>query len=283
VNRGGRCSNSAATASAWFGLPMRASISFCSAAKPVSRSTRPARSSSRLAARMACGLRPAIVAGQLEGGLARIGIDPGRQAQRHGLLAAHDAAGEGQLLGHVPADELGEQLAARHVGYQAPPDLQHRHPRVRRDDPDVGAERDLQAAAERVPGDGRDDRDGNLGPDVRRALPGRPGRTTAAGRSTWALSRSPFRMAWNMPKSRPAQKSGPSPDSTTARTRGSALSRSPAATRPANIAPSSALRFSGRVSRTSATPSVISRDPLFGHPTLTAAARLASAGVQVTG
>ena len=77
------------------------------------------------------------------------------------------------------------------------------------------------------------------------------------GRSTRALSRSPSRMAWNEPKSRPAQKSGPAPDRTTARTPGSALSRSPAATRPANIAPSRALRFSGLLSRTSATPSVI--------------------------
>ena len=64
-------------------------------------------------------------------------------------------------------------------------------------------------------------------------------------------------IAWNAPKSRPAQKSGPSPDSTTARTPGSDLSRSPAVIRPANIALSSALRFSGRFSRTSATPSVI--------------------------
>jgi len=78
------------------------------------------------------------------------------------------------------------------------------------------------------------------------------------GSSTRALSRSPSRIAANEPKSRPAQKSGPSPDSTTARAPGSDLSRSPAVTRPANIAPSRALRFSGRFSRTSATPSVIS-------------------------
>src|SRR5689334_24549891 len=64
-------------------------------------------------------------------------------------------------------------------------------------------------------------------------------------------------MAWNAPKSRPAQKSGPSPDSTTARTPGSVLSRSPVVIRPANIALSRALRLSGRFSRTSATPSVI--------------------------
>ena len=78
------------------------------------------------------------------------------------------------------------------------------------------------------------------------------------GSSTRALSRSPSRIAANEPKSRPAQKSGPSPDSTTARTAGSDLSRSPAMTSPANIAPSRALRFSGRFRRTSATPSTIS-------------------------
>src|SRR5580693_1805149 len=77
------------------------------------------------------------------------------------------------------------------------------------------------------------------------------------GRSTWTLSSSPARIAWKAPKSRPAQKSGPSPDNTTARSPGSDLSRSPAATRPANMAASRALRFSGRVSRTSATPSVM--------------------------
>src|SRR5450755_3315591 len=37
--------------------------------------------------------------GQLQGGLARVRINPGGQAQRHGLLAAHTPAGEGQLLG----------------------------------------------------------------------------------------------------------------------------------------------------------------------------------------
>ena len=73
-----------------------------------------------------------------------------------------------------------------------------------------------------------------------------------------AESRSPFAIARNEPKSRPAQKSGPSPESTTTRTAGSAFSCSPVWTRPSNMAGSSALRFSGRASRTSATPSVIS-------------------------
>jgi PII-like signaling protein len=118
-------------------------------------------------------------AGQFQRGLARVGIDLGRQAQRHGLLAAHDAPGEGQFLGDVPADELGQHLAAGHVWHQAPPDLHHRQPRVRRDDADVGAERDLQAAAQRIAGHGRDDRNGDLRPDVRGPLSGGPGRPGA--------------------------------------------------------------------------------------------------------
>src|SRR6185437_13901636 len=75
---------------------------------------------------------------------------------------------------------------------------------------------------------------------------------------TPSLSRWPSRIAWNEPKSRPAQKSWPSPESTTARTPGSDRRRSPVLISPANMAISSALRFSGRASRTSATPSVIS-------------------------
>ena len=116
-------------------------------------------------------------AGQLERCLPGVGVGPGGQAQRDGLGAAHHAAGEGQLLGHVPADQLGQELAAGHVGDQAPPDLQHRHPRVRCHDADVGAERDLQAAAQGVAGHRRDDRDGQFGPDVSGALPGGPRRS----------------------------------------------------------------------------------------------------------
>ncbi len=63
-------------------------------------------------------------------------------------------------------------------------------------------------------------------------------------------------MAWKEVKSRPAQKPRPSPDSTTARTDGSLPTRSPASTRASNMAGSRALSFSGRLSRTSATPDV---------------------------
>ena len=61
-------------------------------------------------------------------------------------------------------------------------------------------------------------------------------------------------MAWKLAKSRPAQNPRPSPDSTTARTAGSALRLSPASTSPLNMAPSTAFILSGRLRRTSATP-----------------------------
>ena len=61
-------------------------------------------------------------------------------------------------------------------------------------------------------------------------------------------------IAWNAEKSSPAQNARPSPDSTTARTDGSAFSASPASTMAANMAPSRALSLSGRLRRTSATP-----------------------------
>ena len=61
-------------------------------------------------------------------------------------------------------------------------------------------------------------------------------------------------IAWNEPKSRPAQKARPSPDSTTARTDGSVFSASPVSTSAEKSAPSSAFIFSGRFIRTSATP-----------------------------
>ena len=64
----------------------------------------------------------------------------------------------------------------------------------------------------------------------------------------------PDAIVWKAAKSSPAQNDSPSPDSTTTRTAGSLFSCSPAAASAANIAPSSALRLSGRLRRTSATP-----------------------------
>src|SRR5215207_2719451 len=77
---------------------------------------------------------------------------------------------------------------------------------------------------------------------------------SSAGASFGAAVRSPLAIALNAEKSSPAQNDSPSPDSTTTRTSGIDFSCSPASRSPANIAPSSALRFSGRFMRTSAMP-----------------------------
>ena len=77
-----------------------------------------------------------------------------------------------------------------------------------------------------------------------------------AVRSPLAARRSPASsIAWNDVKSSPAQNARPSPESTTARTDGSAATARAASGIAANIAGSSAFIFSGRLSRTSATPS----------------------------
>jgi len=64
----------------------------------------------------------------------------------------------------------------------------------------------------------------------------------------------PSAIDWNDEKSSPAQNDGPSPLSTTARSPGACFSDSPASFSAANMAPSSALRLSGRFRRTSAMP-----------------------------
>src|SRR5262249_2983416 len=91
-----------------------------------------------------------------------------------------------------------------------------------------------------------------------------------------ADSRSPSRIAWNEPKSSPAQKSGPSPDSTTARSPGSVFSRSPAAPAPPNSAGSGGLRFSGGSTGTSAPPPARVPAPRPGVPISLVASLVAS-------
>jgi PII-like signaling protein len=258
VNRGGRWPNSAATASAWFGRPMRAPISCCSAAKPVSKSTRPARSSSRLAARMASGLRPAMLRASSRaawrGSGSTLVARPSATAssprttrpEKVSSLATSRPTSSGSSWLPVMSGTRPHLISSTDIRASGATMRMSAPSAICRPPPSAlpvtaamtGTGISVQTYAARCP--------------VARAGPW-PG-----GRSTRALSRSPSRIAANEPKSRPAQKSGPSPDSTTARTPGSDLSRSPAVTRPANIAPSRALRLSGRASRTSATPLVIS-------------------------
>ena len=78
--------------------------------------------------------------------------------------------------------------------------------------------------------------------------------TSRAGRSS-AAAFPPPAMASKLPKSRPAQKPRPSPESTTTRTDASPFSPSPASATAWNMAGSMAFSLSGRFRRTSATPS----------------------------
>ncbi len=244
---------------------MRAPISFCSAAKPVSRSTRPARSRSRLAARMACGLRRAMEwassrAARRGSGSTRV-ARPSATASwpltmrpvKVSSLATSRPTSSGSSWVPVMSGTRPHLISST--------DIRASGVTMRRSAPSATCSPPPRAfpVTAAMTGTGTSVHTYAARCPAPLAGPRGPGRAepSPGGRSTWALGRSPSRMARNQPKSRPAQKSGPSPDSTTARTRGSALSRSPAATRPANIAPSRALRFSGRVRRTSATPSVI--------------------------
>ena len=140
-------------------------------------------------------------------------------------------------------------------------------------DAQVGAEGDLQSAAQAVAPHRGDDRHRELGPPVRRLLrevrdasvgapdgPEVSGGVALLGRHVGAtVDRAPPSpaMAMNPEKSRPALNARPSPDSTTARTDASRASRAAVSTSATNMSPSRALSLSGRFSRTSATPSSI--------------------------
>ena len=71
----------------------------------------------------------------------------GDETELGGLDAADHPAREGQLLGDVGPHDVLQQLRAGHVGDQTPDDLAHGESGFRVDDAQVGAERDLEAAA----------------------------------------------------------------------------------------------------------------------------------------
>ena len=120
---------------------------------------------------------------------------------------------------------LGQELGAGHVGDQAPAHLEHRHLHVGRDDADVGAEGDLEPAAEGDAVDGGDDRR-RASPATRTPPAGPVGDARRPGgrASRSSTGRADRRRRWPSPgttRSRdPAQNARPSPDSTTARTAG---------------------------------------------------------------
>ncbi len=126
--------------------------------------------SMRLAARIASGLLPAI--SRATSKAAARGSSQIRVARpvAHGLLRREDAPGIGELAQDVVAHQAGKDRRARHVGHQAPFDLHDRHPRIGREKAHVGAERELEAAAERHALDRGDHRHRKLPPAPHRLL-----------------------------------------------------------------------------------------------------------------
>ena len=170
AKEGARFSKKAATASTWLGVPISDPIVWRSSAYCWASGTRPDCSSSRFVPRMAPGLLPAISRASARASASGSSLARVHRPSAHRLGARHVAAGPGQLLGHVDADEARQRGRGGHVGRQAPADLEHRQLGLGVDDADVGAERDLQAATEAVPVHRGDDRHRHLGPPVGRLL-----------------------------------------------------------------------------------------------------------------
>ena len=87
-------------------------------------------------------------------------MEAGGEAVSQRFGAGEDPAGQAELADHVGAGKFAHERNAGHVRDEAPFDLHDREARVRRDVADVGAERDLEAAAERDAMDRDDDRNG---------------------------------------------------------------------------------------------------------------------------
>ena len=85
------------------------------------------------------------------------------QADRQRLVGLDEPAGEDQVLGPARADQAGQPLGAAGARDDAEQHLGLAERGVVGGDPDVGAQRELAAAAERVAGDRRDDGLGDPG------------------------------------------------------------------------------------------------------------------------
>ena len=119
-------------------------------------------------------------------------------------------AGEDQVLGPGRADQPGQPLGAAGAGDQAEQDLRLAELGVLGGDPEVGAQRQLAAAAQRVAGDRGDHRLGD---------PGHRGERVLEARRS-AATMSSYHMACISLMSAPAANTFSPPYSTTARTSG---------------------------------------------------------------
>ena len=137
-----------------------------------------ARSTSRplftacLAARSARAGPAAYWADQVLRGLVDLGVrhDLVGEPDRQGLGRGHVPAGEDEVLRPGGADQPRQPLRAARAGDDAEQDLRLADLRRLAEHPEVGAEGKLKPAAERVPGDGGDDRLGDVSDVVQRRL-----------------------------------------------------------------------------------------------------------------
>ena len=157
-------------ASTWFGRPMSEPITRRSSANCCGRRAMEQPVEQRLRTAHRVGAAPGDVAGQCHRVVVRRLGQAGGDADRVRLAAVEHAGGERELLGHVGAHQLRQHERAGHVGHQAPVHLAHAQLRVGVHDADVGAQRDLDAAAECVAVHRSDDRDRHLLPHPRHLL-----------------------------------------------------------------------------------------------------------------
>ena len=118
-----------------------------------------------------------VLGDQVLRGLVDLGVrhDLVGEPDRQRLGGGHLPAGEDQVLRLRRADQPRQPLRAARAGDDAEQDLRLADLRALAEHPEVGAQREFEPAAERVAGDGRDDRLGDVRDDVERGLErGRP-------------------------------------------------------------------------------------------------------------
>ena len=148
----------ARTASIWLGEPIRPTCSSVSSSRPSSTGAFQRRVVEPLGGAHRVGRAPGDLGGELLRRRQRVLGHARHEAERRGLGARDHAAGVGQLLRDVDRHEPRQRRGDAHVRHQAPLGLHHRQPRVGRGEADVGAQRDLQPAAEAVAVDRGDHR-----------------------------------------------------------------------------------------------------------------------------
>ena len=272
--RRARFSISAVTASIWLGLPISLPMASDSARNASARWP----AGSRLEQRLRAPDRVGVPAGDLPGERERIGSAGPRTGGWRGRARTPPHR---RTASPVNVSSLATSRPTRRTSIGMPVmsgrmpqrTSMHRQRRLGVDEADVGTQRELEPAAERVPGHRGDDGHGHLGPRVDgllaevRDLARAGGRRGCRPASPAGRGRRPAgsAMAVMADRSSPAQNDRPSPESTTARSDRSAWSPSPVSASAWNIARSMAFSLSGRLSRTSAIAVLDGHGDSVGH------------------